>query len=80
MYSGMEERPLDQLRPGEAAHIVSLDRAHPLRRRLLELGFVRGARVEVVRFAPLGDPVELRVGQSDLALRRADLSGIRVRQ
>lgn len=75
----MEDRPLDQLRPGETAHIVALDRQHPLRRRLLELGFVRGARVEVVRFAPLGDPVELRVGHSDLALRRADLSGIRVR-
>ena len=76
----MNESALDELRPGEAGHIVSLDRNHPLRRRLLELGFVRGAKVVVVRRAPLGDPVELRVGSSDLALRRADLHGIRVRQ
>ena len=76
----MNEYALDELRPGEAGHIVSLDRHHPLRRRLLELGFVRGAKVLVVRRAPLGDPVELRVGSSDLALRRADLHGIRVRQ
>ncbi|AAF10791.1 FeoA family protein [Deinococcus radiodurans] len=76
----MNEYALDELRPGEAGHIVSLDRNHPLRRRLLELGFVRGAKVVVVRRAPLGDPIELRVGSTDLALRRADLHGIRVRQ
>lgn len=76
----MNEYALDELRPGEAGHIVSLDRHHPLRRRLLELGFVRGAKVLVVRRAPLGDPIELRVGSTDLALRRADLHGIRVRQ
>ena len=75
----MNECTLDELRPGETGHVLSLDREHPLRRRLLELGFVRGARVLVVRRAPLGDPVELRVGGTDLALRRADLRGIRVR-
>lgn len=46
----------------------------------MELGFVRGARVTVVRRAPMGDPVELRVGGTDLALRASDLLGIRVRE
>ncbi|MFB9992737.1 FeoA domain-containing protein [Deinococcus oregonensis] len=76
----MGERTLDALNPGEAAHVVNLDRLHPLRRRLLELGFVRGARVVVVRRAPMGDPVELRVNGTDLALRASDLLGIRVRE
>ncbi|WP_291429373.1 ferrous iron transport protein A [Deinococcus sp.] len=76
----MEERTLDQLNPGDAAHVVSLDPRHPLRRRLLELGFVRGAPVTVVRRAPMGDPLELRVNGTDLALRLADLRGIRVRR
>ncbi|GAA5437536.1 FeoA family protein [Deinococcus aquaticus] len=75
----MEERTLDQLNPGDTAHVVSLDPRHPLRRRLLELGFVRGAPVTVVRRAPMGDPLELRVNGTDLALRLADLRGIRVR-
>lgn len=75
----MDDLPLTQLRPGQSGHIVSLDRNHPLRRRLLELGFVRGARVSIVRTAPLGDPVELRVNGTALALRRADLQGILVR-
>lgn len=75
----MEDLSLAELSPGQTGHIVSLDRHHPLRRRLLELGFVRGAKVTVVRLAPLGDPIELRVNGTDLALRRADLSGIVVR-
>ena len=75
----MEERTLDQLSPGDTAHVVSLDPRHPLRRRLLELGFVRGAPVTVVRRAPMGDPLELRVNGTDLALRLADIRGIRVR-
>lgn len=75
----MDELSLDSLSPGDAAHIVSLDRTHPLRRRLMELGFIRGAKVQVVRRAPMGDPVELRLNGTDLALRASDLSGIRVR-
>lgn len=75
----MEERGLNELNPGESAHVVTLDPRHPLRRRLLELGFVRGARVAVVRRAPMGDPVEVRVNGTDLALRAQDLRGIRVR-
>ncbi|WP_019585419.1 MULTISPECIES: FeoA family protein [Deinococcus] len=70
---------MNELNPGEAAHVVTLDPRHPLRRRLLELGFVRGARVAVVRRAPMGDPVEVRVNGTDLALRAQDLRGIRVR-
>lgn len=76
----MDERILSELLPGETAHVVALDPKHPLRRRLLELGFVRGAPVKVVRRAPLGDPLELRINGTDLALRAHDLQGIRVRQ
>lgn len=75
----MDDLSLSQLQPGQTGHIVTLDRQHPLRRRLMELGFVRGAPVTVVRRAPLGDPVELRVGATLLALRADDLRLIRVR-
>lgn len=75
----MDSTTLDHLHPGDAAHVVALDPKHPLRRRLMELGFVRGARVQVVRRAPMGDPVELRVNGTDLALRALDLRAITVR-
>ncbi len=37
--------------------------------RLLEMGFIRGAEVEVLRRAPLGDPLQVRVGDFDISLR-----------
>ena len=75
----MADVMLSTLKPGESAHVVALDPQHPLRRRLLELGFIRGAKVEVRRLAPMGDPVHLRLGNTDLALRAADLQGVTVR-
>ena len=74
----MTTHTADQLLPGQLAHVVGMDRTHPLRRRLLELGCVRGAPIRVLRAAPGGDPVELRLGGTDLALRRADLRAIEV--
>ncbi len=75
----MSETTLDTLRPGETAHIIGLAPGHPLRRRLMELGFIRGAKVSVLRNAPMGDPAMLRIGGTELALRRADLMAVRVR-
>ena len=70
--------PLSFLRPGARAHVVEVARHHPMRRRLLELGFVRGANVKVLRVAPLGDPVEVELGGTLFALRAADLADITV--
>ena len=67
-----------QLPAGQPAHVLGVQRDHPLRRRLLELGCVRGAPIQVIRSAPGGDPVELRLGGTDLALRRRDLAAIEV--
>ncbi len=63
--------PLSDLRPGESGTVVGLAGPGPSRRRLAEMGLVGGVRVTLVRVAPLGDPLELRVGAASLALRRA---------
>ncbi|GAA2183027.1 hypothetical protein GCM10009785_24830 [Brooklawnia cerclae] len=49
-------------------------------RRLFDLGFAKGVEVELIRRAPLGDPLMFRVGNSDMLLRRseADLVVVRV--
>ncbi|MCK9276732.1 MAG: ferrous iron transport protein A [Methanoculleus sp.] len=49
-----------------------------LRKRVLAMGMVPGAEVEVVRAAPLGDPMEYRVKGYCLSLRRAEASLIEV--
>lgn len=71
-------RRLDQLVPGERGVILHLDPAAGLERRLMELGLVPGTPVEVVRRAPFGDPVEIRVRDVSLSLRRTETSHIHV--
>ncbi len=47
-------------------------------RRLMEMGLTRGAEFEVVRYAPLGDPIEIRLRGYNLSLRRAEAGAIEV--
>lgn len=51
----------------------------PLARRLMALGFVPGTRVQLVRIAPLGDPIELELRGTRIAIRRTDADHIRIR-
>ena len=50
----------------------------PVRQRLLEMGFIRGARLRVEKLAPLGDPMELVIKGYHLSLRRDESSCILV--
>jgi ferrous iron transport protein A len=68
---------LDQLRVGEHARIAGLDGEPPLTQRLLELGLMEGVEVEVLAIAPLGDPIEIRCGNSRISLRRREAKRIR---
>lgn len=72
------ERSLDRLEPGERGVILRLDGDHGAVRRLMELGLVPGTRVEVLRRAPLGDPIELRLRDVHLSLRRSEAAFIHV--
>jgi Fe2+ transport system protein FeoA len=47
-------------------------------RRLMEMGLTRGATFEVVRYAPMGDPIEIRVRGYHLSLRKSEAAGIAV--
>jgi Fe2+ transport system protein FeoA len=67
---------LDQLRPGQRGRIVSLDGEARLVQRLMEMGLLEGEEVEVVAFAPLGDPMEVRLADYRLSLRRGEASRV----
>jgi len=71
-------RSLADLAPGAAARVESVDPGSPLGRRLLDLGFVPGTEVRVVRRAPLGDPVEYELRGYRLCLRRSEALRIQV--
>ncbi|MGX6443297.1 FeoA family protein [Neobacillus sp. K501] len=61
---------------GNLIRITSLNLEGVMRRRLLDLGFVVGATVEVIRKSPLGDPIAFRVSQTTIALRKEESSQI----
>jgi ferrous iron transport protein A len=67
---------LDQLRPGQRGRIASVAGQDHMVQRLLEMGLLEGDEVEVIGFAPLGDPMEIRLGDSRLSLRRVDAAHI----
>lgn len=47
-------------------------------RKLFSLGFVPGAVIDIVRFAPLGDPAEVRIRHTSYALRKSELEMLRL--
>lgn len=68
------------MRPGDRAVVAEIQVPVEHRSRLLEMGLLVGTTVEVVRFAPLGDPLELKVRGYHLSLRRHEAERILVRR
>jgi ferrous iron transport protein A len=71
--------PLTSMRIGSAATVCEIKLQPDHRGRLLEMGLLVGTPVELVRFAPMGDPVEIKVRGYHLTLRRQDAEQILVR-
>lgn len=69
---------LAALRPGERGRLLRLECDPSVARRLMEMGFVPGTTVRLVRTAPLGDPIEVEVGAVHLTLRRAEACTLHV--
>lgn len=69
---------LNALPHGVAARVVSVEGEGAVALRLMEMGVVPGAPVRVIKAAPLGDPVEVRVHGYHLALRRSEAETILV--
>ncbi len=69
---------LDQVPPPGRCRVVAVPARGSIRKRLLAMGFVPGAGVEVLRAAPLGDPVEYRVKGYCISLRREEAKLISV--
>ncbi|MEX2144306.1 MAG: ferrous iron transport protein A [Anaerolineales bacterium] len=66
----MEPRSLSELMVGQTGAIVKLSAIGASRQRLLDMGVVRGELIEVIRTAPLGDPIEYRIKGYHLSLRK----------
>ncbi|HEY6867147.1 MAG TPA: ferrochelatase [Candidatus Eisenbacteria bacterium] len=74
----VEVQRLSQLSPGERSIILRLEGEPASVRRLMELGLVPGTEVVLIRRAPLGDPLELRMRDIHLSLRREEAAYVHV--
>lgn len=66
------EHFLNEIKPGESAVVKSLCAHGSMRRRLLDIGLVEGARVECVGVSPMGDPAAYMIRGAVIAIRAAD--------
>ncbi|MBN1287414.1 MAG: ferrous iron transport protein A [Anaerolineae bacterium] len=69
---------LDQLTAGQRATVTGIAGAGPVRRRIMDMGVVKGVEVEMVKASPLGDPVEYRVRGYSLSLRKSEARLIKI--
>jgi Fe2+ transport system protein A len=69
---------LSDLKPGQKATIKQIHQEAPAKRRLMDMGLVRGAKIKIICRAPLGDPIELETHDYKLSLRRKDAENILV--
>jgi Fe2+ transport system protein FeoA len=70
--------PLTALTPGGRGKVTQINVTSASRPRLMEMGLLVGTSVELVRFAPLGDPVEIKVRGYHLTLRKHEAEQILV--
>ncbi|OPY19494.1 MAG: ferrous iron transport protein A [Methanomethylovorans sp. PtaU1.Bin093] len=72
----MVECTLNDLRPGIKARIIKVLAKGTVRRKLMDMGMVPGSEIEVVRTAPLGDPIEFRIKGYSLSMRKQEAVNI----
>jgi ferrous iron transport protein A len=69
---------LEQVAPGESVIVNKVGGARSFRRRLMELGIIPGTRVQILRVAPFGDPLELTARGCNLSIRAAEARMVEV--
>lgn len=69
---------LKELKAGESARILSVGGEGALRQHFLDMGVIPGAETTVIKFAPMGDPMELQIHGYELTLRLADADQIEI--
>ena len=76
--TGHTQMPLSAMQPGDLGHVQYLCPDCEVREHLLELGFTPGTEIVVLRVAPLGDPMTVRVRGYQLSLRRREAEAVKM--
>ncbi|MFH0976939.1 MAG: metal-dependent transcriptional regulator [Spirochaetota bacterium] len=65
----LEERALSELRQGDESIILRIAGSSPFKKRLGEMGFRKGELIKVIKYAPLKDPLEIKIKDYNISLR-----------
>jgi ferrous iron transport protein B len=76
--AGAEIRYLSDLKSGESAIITQVLGRGAFRKRITEMGFIKGKKVKVIKNAPLNDPIEYEIMGYNVSLRRSEADMIQV--
>ncbi len=71
-------RALSELLPGEKGVVAKVIGCGSVHRRIIDMGVVPGTSIKVLKYAPLGDPIEIKVKGFNLSLRRSEAEMIQV--
>ena len=71
-------KTLKEAKIGETVKVKKLHGEGAVKRRIMDMGITRGARIYVRKVAPLGDPIEITVRNYELSLRKADAEMVEV--
>lgn len=69
LFAKMDERQLCELKEGDSGIIVRIEAQGELKKRLMDLGFKKGERIDLIRYAPLEDPLLVRIKRTNVSLR-----------
>ncbi|MGC8999289.1 MAG: FeoA family protein [Candidatus Bathyarchaeia archaeon] len=72
------EKRLSELKPGEKGIITRVAGSGAVKKRLLDMGLVKGAEITMIRRAPLGDPIEFLLRGYNLSLRKMECDNVYV--
>lgn len=71
-------RTLDTVNIGESVKVSKINGNSQVKRRIMDMGITKNTHVEIVKYAPLGDPIELRVRGYQLSIRKEAAKNIEV--
>jgi Fe2+ transport system protein FeoA len=72
--------PLSELKPGQKGQIEKVAGDGAVKRRIRDMGVTTGSLVEVVRVAPMGDPIDVKIKGYHLSLRKQEAADIQVKE
>lgn len=71
-------KTLNDVPVGKTVKVVKLLGEGPLKRRVMDMGILKGTEITVVKIAPIGDPIEVNLRGYDLSIRKSEAANIEV--